>query len=472
MITKRKRIILVLLSFLLIFLCSCSSTELPETEIQKETNDKSSTNEENPYEKSLDSFFEKDFNGANFRIATDNPNLIVSTKAQSKIGKEYYLRNLAVEKKYNVKITLTEESGLPTIADRIKTEALAGTDYCDLVLLKSDQFHTLASNDALVNVRSVPYLNLNEDYYNQNSLNSTTLGDLTYGFSGDFTYEPGKCYAVFFNKELLKQTSLPDLYKLVELNQWDTENFLLYAEEVFTLGRVNGVKVNGFLSESTQEELVNVFWAATGFDFIDNQFGQRPELVFNHNDTQRFISMMKNLLFSSTSYYNRQQNATETFANGESLFFIAPLSSAKDLVGQNATFGVVPIPKLDINQTGYYSYMDSTYCIAGFAKGTIDLTKSGLITAALFAASKGLNQSLELQTYLNQYFSAPEDAKMMKKIIDAPYYDPVEFFGQIDSSYTAATQKVLYRSISSEGNFKRLYNQYLKMLNKYLDSKL
>ena len=60
---------------------------------------------------------------------------------------------------------------------------------------------------------------------------------------------------------------------------------------------------------------------------------------------------------------------------------------------------------------------------------------------------------------------------MMKLIIDTPYYDPAEFFGGIDSTYTAATQTILYRTISSDGDFNKLYNQYSKMFDKYLDTK-
>ena len=69
------------------------------------------------------------------------------------------------------------------------------------------------------------------------------------------------------------------------------------------------------------------------------------------------------------------------------------------------------------------------------------------------------------------YFSSPKDAEMMKLAISAPYYDPVEFFGQIDTSYTAATQSVLFRSASNGTNFDALYKQYTKMLDKYLDTK-
>ena len=49
------------------------------------------------------------------------------------------------------------------------------------------------------------------------------------------------------------------------------------------------------------------------------------------------------------------------------------------------------------------------------------------------------------------------------------YFDPVAFFNRVDESYPAATQTLLYRVISSEGDFPTLYAQYSKMFNRYVD---
>ena len=118
----------------------------------------------------------------------------------------------------------------------------------------------------------------------------------------------------------------------------------------------------------------------------------------------------------------------------------------------------------------YYSYTDKGYTLAGFAKGTADLNFSGIVTSAFFAASKGLNREFAVQSYLNLCFTSPKDAQIMQEVIKTPYYDPVEFFGQIDPSFTAVTQTLLYRSASNGTNFNALYNQYIKMLDKYLDT--
>ena len=271
------------------------------------------------YDQILSKRIDRDFKGKKFRIATDDTEFILSNNGESLLGKEHYLRNSAVEKKYNVKISLTDESGTATIADRIRTEALSGNDYCDLIILESTRFQALASSKSLINVRSVPYLDINADFYFEKSLEATTLGDFSYGIAGDFIYKPEDVTVLFFNKTLLAQAPLPDIYSLVESNQWDVENFILYAEEVYSLAKENGRSINGILSTLPLEDLVKVFWAASGMDFMKNEYGSRPELIYNNENTIKFVDQFRNTFFRSIAFTsgNMEQSAVSSFANGE-----------------------------------------------------------------------------------------------------------------------------------------------------------
>ncbi len=470
-------IVIVLLCFTFL-LTSCSSKPTTEEQKQSETvlfeteETIQQTQEPNNYDQILSKRIEKDFQGKSFRIATDNTDLVLADGGESLLGKEQYLRNDAIERKYNVKITLTEESGLSTVADRIKTEALAGTDYCDLILLESPTFQSLASSKILLNVQSIPYLDINADFFFDRSLEATTVGNFSYGIAGDLVYNPEDLQVVFFNKTLLSKIPLPDIYSLVDSNQWDWENFLLYSEEIYTLTRSTGSNVYGTLSTNTQEDLIKIFWAAGGMDFMKNEYGGRPELIYNNEKTLEFIDQFSNLFLRSPAYstVHIQESAVPAFKNGESLFLIGPMNLAKELSGSGINWGVAPIPKFDINQKQFFSYGSQNYALAGFAKGTGDLNFSGIITSALFSTSKGMNQKFAVQSYMNLYFSTLDDARMMEKIMESPYYDPVEFFGQIDTSYTAATQTLLYRTTYNGIDFNELYDQYSKMFNKYLDT--
>lgn len=457
--------------------CASSAPKTGETEVsqsKEEIKTEIAKNEEDDYvyDDLLASLPDFDFNGVSFRIATDDVSLFAPQNSESFVGREIYLRNRAVEEKYHVKLVLTQESGTVGIADRIKTEAMAGTSFCDLVVLKSPQFQTLVSSKLLHNVRTVPYLQLNQEGMHPDSVSATTLGAFSYGFSGDFIYKAENTFAVFFNKSLLESTQLPDIYSLVRDNQWDYDNFLLYAEEVYSLSRSLGLKKAGFLSTESREGLINALWAASGQSFLNNDYGERPYLQYQNEVTDDFVKKLQKLLFRSVAYSENSASAIHEFAAGNSLFLIAPLSSVDEIKSQGVKFGIVPLPKQDINQSKFYSYMTAEYSLAGMVLGSPDLTLSGLVSTGLAKASVGLNQKLAVISYLNLHLHSEEDGEMLQRIMASPYYDPVEFFGQIDPSFPASTQTLLYRVISSDGRFDALYSQYSKMLEKYLDENL
>ncbi len=465
-----KKILILLLVFVLCCFSSCDTVTNPEVFEQPQKNETEEIN--NPFSDKISALPDNDFGGKSFRIATDSSELIMPSGSAGFVNQSLYLRNAAVEKKYNVKLVLTEESNLPTITERIRTEALAGSDYCDMVLLESTNFQTLSAANLLLNIRTIPYLNINAEFYDDTSLEATTLGNMTYGVCGDFTLKPDEIYAVFFNKSLLNKTTLPSPYQLVRDNQWDFELFLQYAEEVYSLGKVNGVKTIGYTATLNQEKLINLFWAASGERFFKNDYGSRPEVIFNTEYTDSFISMLQDKLFSSIAYKDDNKNASNRFLSQEALFCIAPLETSKDFTGYGIDWGILPVPKFDINQENYYSYMENSYSLVGFSKGTPNEILSGMVGAALFASSENLSQEINTALYLNYYLNAPEDAEMLKIIMENPYYDPVEFFGQGNTAYTAVTQTLLFRTISGEDDFNRLYRQYIIMFEKYLEENL
>ena len=247
---------------------------------------------------------------------------------------------------------------------------------------------------------------------------------------------------------------------------------MLYAEEVYSLGRVNDVRVYGFTSTIGNEALINALWAAGGERFVYNEYGSKPSLIYYTDETYDFVLQVKEILYYSDAYLSDSEKAVERFSNNEALFLIAPLSTAKDLSEGGVKWGVVPMPKRDINQKSFYSYMENDYCILGFTKHTKDLEMSGRVATALFQSSMDLVQESFVKTYLNLYLSASDDALMLKKIMKTPYYDPAQFFGQSISAYSAATQTLLYRSISSEGDFDALFAQYQLMFNRYVENDL
>lgn len=452
-------------------LSACKSTVVPiQTEdYEKPVSEQSA--KKNTFLDSINALPDADYGGSTFRIATDHPNLIVPSSSLSVFGKTIYERNCAIEEKYNIILELTEESGLPTITDRIKTESLAGNSYCDFVFLSSNQFNILVNSSVLLNLRSIPFSNVNQNYYNQSSVAATTQKDATYGVCGDFTIQPDNYFAVFYNKDLLSQVELPDLYDMVNQNSWDIENFSIYSEEVYSIGRVANGRVYGFASSVNTENLVKVFWAASGQRYLNNSYGSEPYLDYNNETTLSFIQTASALLLGNVSYFSNHTNSVSMFQQGRIGFLIAPLSQIDEISGNSFDWGLLPMPKFDINQKNSYSYLENDYPVVGITKATENPEKSAVIISAFFLSSKDRIKELHIQNYLNFYLNSPMDGSMLNIILSSPYYDPVEFFGQGDPSnaYTASTHTLLYRVITAEGIFDKMYSQHQQMFENYLN---
>lgn len=466
-----KKFLAVLLIITLVFsLCACSYI-FGNTPPPQETTETRTTEQEPNLEFSekLSALPDKDFNGDVFRIATDDLSLVLPDNTGNIASRRLYERNAAVEKKYNIRITATTESGLPSISERLRSAELSGEDYCDMVLLDINTIQGFAGTNLLMNINSVPYLELDQSYYFDRSINSMTFGAETWGVCGDFTYYPDDVYVMYFNQDLVNRTGLPDLYELSASNEWDYENFLLYSEEAYALDKVNGFKIYGYCSPYEQDELVNVFWASTGLDFVSNRYGEMPQLVYSNQATYDAIDDIEEILFHTQSAFKNEVNAMANFKNGNCMFCIAPLSSASEISSSSIHWGVLPIPKHDINQESYYSYMAQDYQAVCFMKSTKDPVKAGMITNALFAASENIAIDRFLTVYLNYYLPNNESGQMVKLAVSTPYYDPAFFFGGIYTEYSAATYTLLYRVISSTSSFNALYNQYSRLYSKFLD---
>lgn len=414
-----------------------------------------------------------DLKGREYRIATDNASLILPQNGTNYVGKKIYERNAAVEKKYNVKIVLTEESGLPSIGERIRMEALSGSDYCDLALVSATACQQLVLADSLQNVSSIPYLSTSGEGVFPDASSAFTLGNTVYGLCGDFCYSADGVYVVYFNKKLAEATGLPDLYQLVRDNQWDQENFQLYSEEAFSLGRINGQKIYGFTSSERAETLLQTFWAASDLKYVDNPYGGKPSLAYDSSAIRDgFINQSRKILYKSVAFLNNTSASEEAFRDGQVLFYIAPIGKVTNLSGAAADWGLLPMPVYDINQNSRRSYQDLDFQIVCFPKGIADIDFSGQVAQALFCASQGLSRDLALTQYVNLHLRSSEDGEMLKIVLQEPYFDPTEFFGSVYPEYISSTQTVIQRVVSSEGNYAQLYKQYSTMFEKFVQEKV
>ncbi|MBQ2726229.1 MAG: hypothetical protein IJF78_11035 [Clostridia bacterium] len=133
-----------------------------------------------------------------------------------------FYRNIAVEDRFDIKITEVEHT-----AAEAKAVITAGTaEDMDLMLLDGGEAIGLIQGKMVYDYNTVNYINLDKPYWDQNARKYLSMAGKYYGGVGDFlTTTLDETVGLFFNRALLDAYQLEDPYELVDNMKWTLDKF-------------------------------------------------------------------------------------------------------------------------------------------------------------------------------------------------------------------------------------------------------
>nr|MBQ4320067.1 extracellular solute-binding protein [Clostridia bacterium] len=141
-----------------------------------------------------------------------------------------YARNLKMEERYNFKVAITGGDSLDSMA---RTVILAGDSDYDVVMPNMTQSANLANEKLTFDLYDVPYIDLDRDYYDQNSISDLTIGGKLYFVTGEIAYQDQDgIWVTMFNKELAESYGIDDPYKLVRDGTWTVDRLIEMTSDV------------------------------------------------------------------------------------------------------------------------------------------------------------------------------------------------------------------------------------------------
>ena len=349
--------------------------------------------------KNLDSLLKRDFGGNIFYAATTNPEMLTPFLGGGVLNDARYYRTRLVESAYNIKIQsiyMNRENIYQTITNGMR----AGDYISDIICVPLDIQSLFIQDGFLINLRKIPFINLNADYYNKSSVNANTINGEIYGVVSDLFFDPSKIYAVFYNKNLLKECGLENLDDLYENDKWTydemlaicktlTTNIDTAANDLFSIGLSsenndvsNGMYIpsnrppNGAEPAGVYEKIEDVIAR-----IINNRDGISP-LISGSNNTQRNV-----------------------FSRGSMLFGIMTLDIIYDITDSSFDWGVLPIPAININENYLYpsfAFTQGSALCLSVLNGVRNSEQIGIISEALAIASHDYMQDMyvsDLMTY-------------------------------------------------------------------------
>jgi hypothetical protein len=131
-----------------------------------------------------------------------------------------YNRNRIVEEKFDIKIKKISAS-FSSIADNLSKSVMGGEDAYDAVLQTTGAIATAISNNYLTEIVDLPYIDINNPWWNTALIKSSEVSGKAYMLLGDISYSwKDYTWALCFNKRLYAENKLTEPYAMVREGKW------------------------------------------------------------------------------------------------------------------------------------------------------------------------------------------------------------------------------------------------------------
>ncbi len=328
--------------------------------------------------------------------------------------------------------------------DKLNRIITAGDDEVQAAFPLTTALTKLLGNPSLLtDLKSVPTLDLSHSWWDEKSVEEYTIGGKSYAAIGDICLYM-KCAPIvnFFNKKLLSENKLEDPYKLVEDGKWTTDRLM-------EMSRAAASDLNGNQQVDPEEDVFGFMCENSTLRYILDGAGvdysrgkdDKIEITFYSDKAASiveklvpFIRDKQTTLFAGDFYGKYSSPFTElmqpAFMNNRVLFYSNQLLQALDFRAMDADFGILPLPKADESQDGYYSTTNTWWrdnLVIPATNGDLEMT--GYVLDAMGYYSQQLITPAFIDTTINgKSIRDTESGEMVRLIYETQVYDIAMLF--------------------------------------------
>ncbi len=347
-------------------------------------------------------------------------------------------RNLYIEDKYKVKIAEFKAPG--ATLDEIRKEVNADGGAFDAAMTHFENSATLSKEGFLHNLNSVDYIDTTKPWWDQRLVEDLTIMDSLYIATGDITViDNDATWVLMFNKQMLANYQMPNLYDLVREGNWYYDTFL----ELINQGTkdVDGDGVQNFKND--QYGLITTPACAFGMLFASGEEAvvrDSEKTLMPAASIERMTGVIekattilsdKNITVQADYSNLNSDDVRNMFEEGRGLFFGEVMQCIIRMRESDTDFGLIPWPKYDEGQDRYYNWIHSS---AG--RGVVipanktDFEFLGTIIEAMAAKSMTTLTPAYYDISLTYKFMRDaESAEMLDIILDSRLYDLSAIYG-------------------------------------------
>ena len=284
-----------------------------------------------------------------------------------------YNRNIAVEKKLNVKIENDPIAGDNyAVYQQIKT--LHGTGDAEYDFFSNSVYSTImyTAEGLFADLTELDYLELDKPWFAQNFIDVATNGDSLYMVTGSLALSMYRyLFVTFFNEQMVKNVTMDtagDLYDVVTNGDWTIDYQISIAEKIHEDYGAEGKSEEdtfGFITNGDQIG-VDPYWSSCELKIIEKTDDGWFRFALDIERLTTAVDKIKALVNDCPGSYSYAHQGADTeqetirtkFASGGAAMATLRLVEAEsaELRNMKDVYGVLPMPKLEKSQDTYYSY--------------------------------------------------------------------------------------------------------------------
>jgi len=366
-----------------------------------------------------------------------------------------------IEDRFDIKVSQVVVDNPQSSAN---TAILAGEDSFDAINAMQSQAFALAQNKMLANLYDVPYLDMEQNWWNQMLPAELTIHDKLFYNTGDITLSDDiLAFCIFFNKKMHANYDLDNPYDLVADGTWTIDRLGEIAAAANK--ELNGDGVFNHLDQwGLQSELAggNYLYFGAG-DYMVTNNNDSFEITLDSERSMNMIDKVLALLCSGEVLIgDNVQSDISPWTHVANMFkedklmmrtsTFEPLLALRDM---DADFGVLPIPKYDENQDMYRSGPNRQLYVISVPVTQKDLERTGIILESYAAESKNIltpafyEVSLQGKVLRDDESEAMLDIIFNNQVFDVAVMFNISGFGPILSNMIGAGSNNVASSLES-----------------------
>ena len=480
----KKRILASLLACIMTMLClaACSSKK------ESTGNNESSTNSAGSNEfEAIDAYIaelasEHNFDGSTFTVIGKGSDHCEFEEETGNLENDaLYRRMREIEEIFGVTydyIVCTGEnyaSPSTEVASKMESDAMSGTgtyDTAECNVMMGGQ--TMFSSGVLQPVEELPGLDLTHSWWLNDIEGQFGIGGHLYFLTGKIVtdhYSDASC--LLFNKQIAEDFGIDGLYDIVASGEWTIDKMVEVSSVIPADGSYYRMSIGGY-----DEPLAYYFGGGFSICEVDEEGNLSIPQALGTEKTD-WIDKLASIFRDEKAYYfdgrNKETNDVfPDFADGNTFIFTDCMASVAGFRKKDVEFGVLPIPKRDVNQKDYISYSHamavSSYNVSKVVK---DVEKVGVILEAMAALSEKHLEPAYYDKALKGRGTYDSESRDMLDLIYAAKkvdYAVTYQWGDVWKLFSSAVSGVKEGYVGDYTSASRLANLKIKQLMKQIEN--